>query len=59
LDNPDIIIRDIRIEKLNEIVQEVRASEELEELSMNLLNGMEMGMEKGEIISLLKAIDKK
>ena len=60
LDNPDIIIRDSRIEKLDEIVQDVRASEEWEELSMNLLNyGIEKGMEKGEIISILKAIDKK
>lgn len=44
MDNPDIIVRDEKIKKLDEIVSEVKQSEEWEEAKMNIL---EIGIEKG------------
>lgn len=52
LDNPDIIVKDERICKLDKIVGEVRESEEWEDVRMNIMEiamerGMQYGMEQG------------
>lgn len=44
LDNPEILVRDKRIRKLDRIVREVKQSEEGEAVKMNIL---EIGIEKG------------
>lgn len=46
LDNPDIVVKDERILKLDSIVEEVKQSEEWEAVKMNIL---EIGIEKGKI----------
>lgn len=46
LDNPDIVVKDERILKLDYIVEEVKQSEEWEAVKMNIL---EIGIEKGKI----------
>ncbi|MCL2718394.1 MAG: PD-(D/E)XK nuclease family transposase [Lachnospiraceae bacterium] len=60
LDNPNIIINDKRIELLDNIVKEVKESEEWEDLSVNLLErGREQGIAQGKaefIIELLTDI---
>ncbi len=49
LDNPDILVRDKRIRKLDQIVKEVKQSEEWEAAKMNILEiGMEKGQNKGQ-----------
>ena len=49
LDNPQILVKDKRIIKLDRIVKEVKQSEEWEAVKMNILEiGMEKGMEKGQ-----------
>ena len=49
LDNPEILVKDKRIAKLDRIVKEVKQSEEWEAVKMNILEiGMEKGMEKGQ-----------
>jgi len=49
LDNPEILVKDKRIVKLDRIVKEVKQSEEWEAVKMNILEiGMEKGMEKGQ-----------
>ncbi len=45
LDNPEILVRDKRIRKLDQIVKEVKQSEEWEAAKMNIL---EIGIEKGQ-----------
>lgn len=45
LDNPEILVRDKRIRKLDQIVKEVKQSEEWEAAKMNIL---EIGIEKGK-----------
>lgn len=55
LDNPEIIIRDSRIMKLAEIVEEVKQSEEWETVKMSILSvgierGTEIGIERGKKI---------
>lgn len=48
LDNPEILIKDERIVELDEIVAEVKSSEEWEEVRMTIYDmGLERGMEKG------------
>lgn len=48
MDNPEIIIKDRRIVKLDEVVQEVKQSEEWEAVKMDLLEiGIERGREEG------------
>lgn len=47
MDNPDILVKDKRIKKLDEVVTEVRQSEEWEAVRMNIL---EIGLAKGEEI---------
>ena len=44
LDNPEILVRDKRIRKLDRVVREVKQSEEWEAVKMNIL---EIGIEKG------------
>lgn len=60
LDNPDITVKDKRIEELGSIVEEVKQSEEWEAVHMNILEyGIEKGMEKGEQNKLREIIGKK
>ena len=52
LENPEILIKDERIIELDEIVREVKESEEWEEVRMNIMEiamekGMQYGMEQG------------
>ncbi len=56
LDNPEILVKDKRIEKLNEIVSEVKQSEEWEAVRMNIL---EIGIEQGAAQKLIEQICKK
>ena len=46
LDNPEILVKDERIVELDKIVQEVKESEEWEELQMSILS---IGVEKGRL----------
>ena len=49
LDNPEILVRDERIVRLDEIVREVKESEEWEDVKMSILSvGIEMGRREGE-----------
>ena len=49
LDNPEILVRDKRIRKLDQIVKEVNQSEEWEAAKMNILEiGIEKGQNKGQ-----------
>ncbi len=49
LDNPEILVRDERIVRLDEIVREVKKSEEWEDVKMSILSvGIEMGRREGE-----------
>ena len=48
LDNPDVTVKDQRIIRLDEIVSEVKRSEEWEEVRMNIYDmGIERGIERG------------
>jgi len=48
LDNPEILVKDSRITRLDEIVSEVKQSEEWEAVKMNILEiGIEKGREEG------------
>ena len=59
LDNPDILVRDKRIRKLDQIVKEVKQSEEWEAAKMNILEiGMEKGIQKGLEKGKLKGQDR-
>ena len=53
IDNPDIMVKDSRILELDDIVQEVKASEEWEAVKMNIL---EIGIEKGTEIGIERGI---
>ena len=60
LDNPEILVQDSRIEKLAEIVDEVKQSEEWEAVKMSILSialerGEEIGKEIGKEIGMLNA----
>lgn len=64
IDNPNILVKDKRILELNDIVTEVKESEEWKAVTMNFMElcmtrGMEQGMEKGEYYKLLSLIRKK
>lgn len=60
LDNPDVLIRDERMCRLNSIVTEVTESEEWEEISMSIYsNALERGTEIGQISHLINQICKK
>lgn len=48
MDNPEILVKDKRIIELNEIVTEVKQSEEWEGIRMNILDiGIEQGLQQG------------
>ena len=53
LNNPDVTATDWRIVRLDEIVSEVKRSEEWEEVRMNIY---EMGLERGIEIGLIKTL---
>ena len=62
IDNPNITVQDSRILELNEIVTEVKESEEWEAVTMNFMEfcmehgvkqGMAQGMAQGELLKLL------
>ena len=53
IDNPEIIVKDRRIVTLDEIVNEVKQSEEWEAVKMNIL---EIGIEKGRQEGLKQGI---
>ena len=53
LENPEILVKDERIMQLNEIVTEVKQSEEWEAVKMSILS---IGLERGEKIGLEKGM---
>ncbi len=60
LDNPEIEVKDERIVKLNEIVSEVKESEEWEAVEMNILEvGINYGISQGENRLLVSLVCKK
>ena len=72
IDNPEIIVKDSRILELDEIVTEVKESEEWEAVQMNMYEilmekgmkegmekGMQKGMEKGMRSKLVEIVKKK
>ena len=57
LDNPEILVRDERIMNLNRIVEEVKKSEESEDVRMSIYSvGVEDGIERGEHQATLEMI---
>lgn len=57
LDNPEIVVKDKRIVELNQIVEEVKQSEEWEDARMSILKvGLEKGEEIGKAIGIQKGI---
>ena len=56
IDNPGILVKDSRILELNEIVTEVKSSEEWEAVQMNIL---EIGIEHGVTKKLTELVEKK
>ena len=57
LDNPEILVRDERIMNLNRIVEEVKKSEEWEDVRMSIYSvGVEDGIERGEHQATLEMI---
>ncbi len=59
LENPEILVKDERIEKRDAVVQEVKESEEWEEVRMSWLSvAMERGMAKGMEKGMEKGIEK-
>ena len=60
LDNPNIETEDERLIKLNEIVSEVKESEEWEAVQMNILEvGIQRGLEQGEQKKIVSQVCKK
>ena len=60
LNNPDIVVKDTRIVELNDIVEEVKDSEEWEAVKMNILEiGIEKGMQQGAEKKMLELVEKK
>ena len=59
LDNPEITVQDERIKELDEIVSEVKESEEWEAVKMNILEiGIAKGLEDGERKKATEYIEK-
>ena len=61
LDNPEIVVQDERIKQIDDIVTEVRQSEEWEAVRMNLLqigeaHGMKIGEEVGRNMMLVEQV---
>ena len=60
LDNPEVVVKDNRIKKLDEVVKEVRQSEEWEAVRMNILEiGIMQGMEQGADRKIIDQVCKK
>ena len=60
LNNPDILVKDKRIVELNDIVEEVKDSEEWEAVKMNILEiGIEKGKQQGAEKKMLELVEKK
>lgn len=60
LDNPNILVKDARIIELDNIVTEVKESEEWEAVKMNILEvGITKGRLEGETLKLLEMVRKK
>lgn len=60
IDNPNILVKDSRILELDDIVQEVKASEEWEAVKMNILEiGIEHGIKQGFQQKLVELVQKK
>lgn len=59
LNNPEILLKDRRIEKLDTIVREVKQSEEWEGVKMNILEiGLQQGLEQGLVELICKKLRK-
>ncbi len=56
LDNPEILVKDKRIERLNDIVSEVKQSEEWEAVRMSILS---IGIDQGATQKLIEMVCKK
>lgn len=56
IDNPNILVKDSRILELDDIVTEIRQSEEWEDVRMNIL---EVGIMRGEELKLISMVRKK
>lgn len=56
IDNPNVLVKDSRILELDNIVQEIKASEEWEAVKMNIL---EIGIERGLQQKLVELVEKK
>ena len=54
LDNPEIMVKDSRMEKLAEIVEEVKQSEEWEAVKMSILS---VGLERGKEIGIQRGTE--
>ena len=64
LDNPEIVTRENRLIELDEIVREVKTSEEWEDVGMSILSlglqqGMERGLEQGKELTLIGQVCRK
>ena len=60
IDNPEIIVKDSRILELDEIVTEVKCSEEWEAVKMNILEvGIQQGIQQGLHQKLIELVGKK
>lgn len=60
IDNPNITVQDSRILELDQIVTEVKESEEWEAAKMNILEvGIEQGIKRGGYLKLISQIQKK
>ena len=60
LNNLDILVKDKRIVELNDIVEEVKDSEEWEAVKMNILEiGIEKGMQQGAEKKMVELVEKK
>ena len=58
IENPNILVKDSRILELDDIVQEVKASEEWEAVKMNILEiGIEKGTERGTAKQLVISVE--
>ena len=55
LENPEILVKDERLTQLDDIVTEVKQSEEWEAVRMSILS---IGLERGEQIGLKKGMAK-
>ena len=56
LDNPEVVVKDNRIKELDEVVTEIRQSEEWEAVRMNIL---EIGIMQGEDRKIIDQVCKK